>query len=96
MKFQKKQTLKTMASPDTSHVPNIETRNFGIVEVDAGETPMEEENPDIYVHPMAGKTFSDDPDSYECRDLNNNPSQLFHRPEDFHQAIRFIEAHYLK
>jgi hypothetical protein len=45
---------------------------------------------------MAGKTFSDDPDYYECRDLNNNPSQLFHRPEDFHQAIRFIEAHYLK
>jgi len=34
-------------------------------EADPGETLMKEENPELEVHHMAGRTFSDDPDYNE-------------------------------
>jgi len=57
---------------------------------------MDEENPKIEVHPMAGRTFGDDPDYNEFRDLINNPWQPFYCAEDFKLGIRFVEAHYPK
>jgi len=57
---------------------------------------MDEENRQMKVHPMAGKTFSDDPNYNEFRDLIHNPCQHFHSANDFKQAIRFVEAHYPK
>jgi hypothetical protein len=60
------------------------------------ETPMDEENPEMEVHPMAGRTFSDDPGYTEFRDLINYPWQPLYCAEDFKRAIRFVEAHYTK
>jgi len=65
-------------------------------EADTEESPMDEENPEIEVHPMARSTFGDDPDYNEFRDLINNPWQQFYCAKDFKQAIRFVKAHYPK
>jgi hypothetical protein len=45
---------------------------------------------------MAGRTFGDDSDHNEFRDLLNNLWQPFYCAEEFKQAIRFVEAHYPK
>jgi len=65
-------------------------------EADPGEPPMDEENLEIEVYPMAGRTFSDDPDCNEFQDLINNPWQPLNCAEDLKQAIWFINAHYPK
>ena len=57
---------------------------------------MYKENPGIKGHPIAGRTFGDDPDYNEFRDLINNLWQLFYCAEDFKQAIRSVEAHFPK
>ena len=76
--------------------PHSPAQESDTEEADPGETPMDEENPEIEVHPTAGRTFGDDPDYNEFRDLINNPWQPFYCAEDFKQAIRFVEAHYPK
>jgi len=80
------------------HVPQPHTlaQEFDTEEADTGGTPMDKENPEIEVHPTAGRTCGDDPDYNEFRDLINNLWQPFHCAEDFKQAIRFLEAHYPK
>jgi len=55
---------------------------------------MDEENPEIPVHPTAGRTFGDDPNYTEFRKLIKYPWQLFCCADDFKQAIRFVKAHY--
>jgi len=57
---------------------------------------MREENLEIKVHSVAGRTVSDNSDSNEFQDLINNPWQPFHCTEDFKQAIIFVEEHYRK
>jgi len=63
---------------------------------DLGETLMDKENPEIKIHSKVGRTFGDNPDYNEFRDLINNPWQHFYCAEDFKQAISFVEAHYPK
>jgi len=48
------------------HSPAQESDNE---DADHGETLMDEENPEIEVYPAADKTFGDDPDPNEFRDL---------------------------
>jgi len=57
---------------------------------------MDEEDPEIKVYHTAGRTFDDDPDYNEFRDLMNNPSQPIYCAKDCNQAIRLVEAHYPK
>ena len=57
---------------------------------------MDEENPEIEVHSTAGRTFGDDPDYNEFRDLISTRWQPFYFADDFQQAIRFVKAHYPK
>jgi len=63
---------------------------------DPAETPRDEVNPEIEVHPTAGRNFGDDPDYNEFWDLIYNLWQPFYCAEDFKLAIRFVEAHYPK
>jgi hypothetical protein len=76
--------------------PQSPAQESDMEEADPGESPMDKEHLDIEVNPMAGRTFCDDPDYNDFRDIINNPWQPFYCPEDFKQAIRFVEAHYPK
>jgi len=55
---------------------------------------MDEQNPEMELHPTAGRTFFDDPDYNEFQDLTYNLWQLFYSANDLKQAIRFFESHY--
>lgn len=76
--------------------PQCPTQQSNTEESYPGETPMDVETPDTDVHPTAGRTISNDPNYNEFQDLINNLWQPWYCAEDFTQAIRFVDAHYLK
>lgn len=57
---------------------------------------MDEDNPEIELHPMAGRTFRDNPVHNEFLVFIKSLWQPLYYPENCKQAIRFIEVQYPK
>jgi len=77
------------------HVPQPQTpaQASEKEEADPGETLINGKNPKIDIHHTAGRTFSDDSNFCEFRDLINNRWQPFYCSDNFKQTIRCVEAH---